>query len=204
MEHLLADVSYSYNTSASGGGALGFLLIFDLVLYVVTGVGLYKTFQKAGSNGQPPWAGFVPIYNFYVLLKVAGRPTWWLWFALSPLVLIIPVLGVILYIVAVIAILVGWIFVLNDTSKSFGHSGAFTVGLFFLPVIFFCILGFDRNSYRGPAGPVGRASGGYQPPAGSQPPGGYPPQYPAAGSAPAGGWAPPVGQAPPPPPPAMG
>ncbi len=187
MDHLLEGAAYTYNysASASGGAATGFLIVVELLLYVITGVGMYGTFRKAG---QPGWAGFVPIYNLYILLKIAGRPTWWLWFVLAPLVIVIPVLGIFLYVVAAIAMVVGWVLVLNDTSKSFGHGGGFTVGLFFLPVVFFPVLGFDQNSYLGPAGPEGRV-------------GGFAPQSPSTGMPPPVGWNPPPPTAPVPPPP---
>jgi uncharacterized protein DUF5684 len=183
MGHLLA-VSSGY--SVAGAGAVG--VVVDLVLYVITGIGLYGTFAKAG---QPGWAGFVPIYNIYILLKVAGRPTWWTWFILLPLVtFFVPVV----YILAAIFVLVVSIFVLNDTSRSFGHGGGFTVGLVLLPFVFFNILGYDQNRYLGPAGPEGNGLGSPSP-------------MPATGNVPAGGWSTPSmpsvpsAQAPPPPPP---
>ena len=43
-----------------------------------------------------------------------------------------------------------WAF--NLTSKSFGKGVGFTLGLLFLPVIFFPILGFGSSKYIGPAG----------------------------------------------------
>lgn len=181
MEHVLAEVSYNYSYSAGGAAASAFFFLLELALYVVTGIGLYGTFRKAG---QPGWAGFVPVYNIYILLKVGGRPTWWTWFVLAPVVTfwLLPI-----YLLVMIGILVVSIFVLNDVSKSFGKSGGFTVGLVLLPFVFFNILGYGQSTYLGPAGPEGRAAGGYQP------------SYPASGVAPAGGWTPPQGQAFPPP-----
>jgi len=43
---------------------------------------LFKVFEKAGEH--PTWAGFVPVYNLYVWLKVIRKPWWWL------LILIVP------------------------------------------------------------------------------------------------------------------
>lgn len=165
MEHLLA--------ASAGGGAL---ILLYLALYVIFALGVYGAYEKAG---QPGWAAFVPIYNFYILMKVAGRPTWWTWFVLLP---IIPIVGS-------LALLVISIIVLNDVSKSFGHGGAFTVGLVLLSIIFWYILWLGPSRYLGPAGPQGRAPGGYQP------------AYPAAGSVPSQTWNQPPPQAGPPPPP---
>src|ERR1700761_9356385 len=33
--------------------------------------------------GQPGWAVLIPIYNFLVLLRIVGRPWWWLFFILQ-------------------------------------------------------------------------------------------------------------------------
>jgi hypothetical protein len=157
------------------------LIPLYIILYIVFSLGVWGTYKKAGPNGDPAWAAFVPIYNFYIMLKVAGRPAWWTWFLLLP---IIPFLGS-------IALLVIGIIVLNDVSKSFGHGAGFTVGLVLLSVIFWYILWLGSSQYRGPAALA--TGGGYAPEPGypSQP--GYAPPQPNY---------PPVGQTPPPPPPA--
>jgi hypothetical protein len=36
---------------------------------------MWKVFTKAD---KPGWAAIVPIYNVIVMLKIAGRPMWWL------------------------------------------------------------------------------------------------------------------------------
>jgi Family of unknown function (DUF5684) len=207
MGHLLAT---TYATSGSRGGGFLTLLLLGIVFYVLVSLGLYGTFIKAG---QPGWAGFVPFYNYIVLLKVAGRPKNWGWFLL---LLIVPYVGS-------LAFFILYIFVANDVSKSFGHGTAFTVGLVipYVSAVFYYILWLGPSTYRGPAGPAGQAAGGYfggsgaygaepgyppvqpgYPPA--QP--GYPPSqpgYPPPGAYPPGQAPPPPppGQAPPPPPP---
>ena len=57
------------------------VLLIAIVILVIAG--LWKTFSKAG---QPGWAAIIPIFNVYILLKVAGRPGWWLLLYLIPLV----------------------------------------------------------------------------------------------------------------------
>ena len=193
--------------ATSAGGAFALIILY-IAIYIVFALGVYGTYKKAGPNGDPAWAAFVPIYNFIIMLKVAGRPLWWGWFLLLPLV---PFLGS-------LALLVISIIVLNDVSKSFGHGGGFTVGLVLLSVIFWYILWLGKSQYRGPAGPAGlNLAGGDYPPAGqpTYPPAGqpvyppagqpsYPPPAPPPPMPPAPGQAPPPpapGQAPPPPPP---
>src|SRR5207247_7554216 len=114
---------------------------------------MWMIFVKAR---EPGWAAIIPIYNYIVLLRVVGRPIWWIiWF-------IIP-----------IANLIAWIVVVVDLSKSFGHGGGFAAGLFFLPFIFFPILGFGDDTYLGAAGPEGpppRTPSSYTPVATPPPP----------------------------------
>jgi hypothetical protein len=184
-------------TSSRHGG----LIIFYLVFYVIFTLGVWGSYKKAGTNGEPAWSAFVPVYSYIVLLRVAGRPKTWAWFLLLLVLGIVPVLGI----VASLAFLIINIYVLNDTSKSFGHGPGFTVGLVLLGPIFWYILWLGPSTYRGPTGPAG-SSGGYLGGPGTGGYGGYTePAYPPP---PISGQAPPPppptappGQAPPPPPP---
>ena len=58
-----------------------FLLIYTIICFVGTFIGLYGVFEKAGKKG---WLALVPFYNLYVWLKVMERPWWWLLFFLIP------------------------------------------------------------------------------------------------------------------------
>ncbi len=122
----------TYQTSSAGAGA--FLLWF-VVFYAIAVIPYWVIFTKAG---QPGWPALIPIYNYYILLKIVGRPGWWLWLFLIPLVNIVIL-----------------IVMLNDLSKSFGHGVGFTIGLIFLSLIFAYILAFGSSTYRGPAGVSG-------------------------------------------------
>lgn len=109
-------------------GLLGGLIGLVLGLFVL--VAMWKIYTKAG---QPGWAAIIPIYNIYVLLKIVGRPTWWLLLLFVPLVNFIAILMI--YI---------------DLAKSFGKSTLFGLGLVFLNIIFIPMLGFGDAEYRGP------------------------------------------------------
>jgi hypothetical protein len=116
-------------TTDAGAGAS--LLLWYIVFYVVYSLAFYGIFKKAG---QEAWAAFVPIYNIYVLMKVVGRPGWWL------LLYFIPIVNIVILIIVMI-----------DLAKSFGKGGGYAVGLIFLFWIFGMILGFGSASYMGPA-----------------------------------------------------
>jgi hypothetical protein len=48
------------------------LVSLTLALFVI--VAMWKVFTKAG---QPGWGAIIPIYNVYLLCKIAGKPGWW-------------------------------------------------------------------------------------------------------------------------------
>ncbi len=107
-------------------------IAFFVALIVFLIVAEWKVYVKAG---QPGWAVLIPFYNFYILLKIVGKPEWWL------LLLFVPFVNIV----------VG-IYVIHLLSKSFGHDIGFTLGLIILSFIFYPILGFGDSKYLGPAG----------------------------------------------------
>jgi hypothetical protein len=118
-------------TPPSGGiGGLIFLVVW-LALVVLCIAGVWKMFVKAG---QPGWAAIIPIYNIYVLCKVAGRPGWW----------------VVLFIIPIVNVVVS-VIVSLDVAKAFGKSVLFGIGVWLLAPIFMPILGFGSATYKGPA-----------------------------------------------------
>lgn len=134
-------------TSADSGVSSGVLILYFIVIWLVIALPTYFVFKKAGANGDPAWGAFVPIYGFYILLKVVGRPGWWL------VLLLIPIVNWVIIII-----------VYNDLSKSFGHGVGFTLGLIFLSWIFLAILAWGSSQYRGPAAGLGGAAIAAPPP----------------------------------------
>jgi hypothetical protein len=106
-------------------------MLFYLAIIVVVIAGMWKVFTKAG---QPGWAAIVPIYNIVILLKIVGRPVWWL------VLLLIPFVNFVILILVSI-----------DMAKSFGKGPGFGIGLWLLSFIFYPILGFGDAQYVGPA-----------------------------------------------------
>jgi hypothetical protein len=135
----------------ASSGLSAVLIVVYVAVLVLELAAFWRIYTKAG---QPGWAVIIPFYNEWVMLKIVGRPPWWL------ILFFIPFVNLIVAIV-----------VLHDLSKSFGHGGGFTVGLLFLPFIFGPILGFGSDRYLGPAGggpgyagggaAMGAAGGGY-------------------------------------------
>ncbi len=123
MEQTSLNAPDAAGIVAASGASSFFGLLIGLLMIIA----LWKIFTKAGEEG---WKSIIPIYNTIVLLKIAGRPWWWI------LLLLIPFVNFIVLIV-----------VMNDLSKAFGHGLGFTLGLIFLSPIFYLILGFGGSRY---------------------------------------------------------
>jgi hypothetical protein len=129
-------------------------IILWLAVIIVVVVGNWRVYEKAG---QPGWACIIPIYSTLVLLKIVGKPWWWLFLMILPvfgafsIVIVGPSIGMILLFISYIS-LVWIIWTLNMLSKSFGKSEGFTVGLVLLGCIFIPILGYGDAKYLGPFG----------------------------------------------------
>src|SRR5580658_11316621 len=120
------------SNNALGAAFGGMALMFWLAVVVVFVIGGWEMFEKAG---QPGWAILIPIYNLYILLKIAGRPGWWL------LLYFIPLVNFIIMIIVSI-----------DLAKAFGQGALFgIVLLFLLSGIGYLVLGFGDYRYQGTA-----------------------------------------------------
>jgi uncharacterized membrane protein YhaH (DUF805 family) len=118
---------------SDGAGAAIMLVVwlFVLALSIVSIAGMWKVYAKAE---QPGWGALIPIYNVYLMLKIAGRPGWWL------LLFMIPFVNWIMAIVVSI-----------DIAKSFGKGAGYGLGLAFLSFVFYPLLGFGDEQYLGPS-----------------------------------------------------
>jgi len=121
-------MDYSYSSYPIPTG----FIVFGFIGVLVILASLWKIFQKAGRSG---WESLIPIYNLYVLLKIVGKPAWWL------ILFLVPGVNFVFFV---------WMY--NMLSKSFGKDEAFTVGLILLGIIFIPILGFGSAKYQGPYG----------------------------------------------------
>ena len=81
----------------------GIVVVIYLAIIVLLIAAAWQIFTKAGEAG---WKCLIPIYNLLVLLKIVGRPWWWI------ILWIIPIVGI------VIALIVAL-----DLAKSFGKGG---------------------------------------------------------------------------------
>lgn len=107
-------------------GTAIFLYLLIIVLMIAS---IWVIFTKAG---QPGWASIIPIYNIIIMLAVAGKPWWWIFLFLIPIVNI--VFAIMMY---------------HGISTKFGQGAGYTVGIIFFPFIFLPILAFGNYKYNG-------------------------------------------------------
>lgn len=133
------------------------MVIFYLVLLVLTIIAMWRIFTKAGEAG---WKSLIPLYNVYILFKIAGRNFWkYLGMAVllgvaegiigsvtnSSLAIVLSVVTIVL----AVWLIIEAVKVNHGLSTKFGHGAGFTVGLIFLNTIFMLILGLGSSQYQG-------------------------------------------------------
>jgi signal peptidase I len=114
------------------GGLIGLYIIISPFLLIIS-IGYWKLFEKAG---RPGWEALIPLYSYYVMLKISGRPSWWMVWLLIPVLNVIFGIGIYL-----------------DFILSYGK---FSLGDKFLalllPFVFIPKWGFDNHTiYLGPS-----------------------------------------------------
>jgi hypothetical protein len=128
MSNVLAFLMFQTDSPEQMSPVVGIVCaIVAVVLVVIMIAAMWKVFEKAG---HPGWAAIIPIYNLYILLKIAGRPGWW----------------ILLYFVPIVSIIIA-IVVSIDIAKRFGKGVGFALGLVFLPIIFYPILAWGDARY---------------------------------------------------------
>ncbi len=101
------------------------------ILSIVGIIANWKVFTKAGEAG---WKSLIPIYNVYILFKIAWGSGWKFLWLLVPLVNIVVAIRVML-----------------KLARAFGKGTGFGIGLILLAPIFLIILAFGDARYQGPA-----------------------------------------------------
>lgn len=117
---------------------ISFLLALAIAIFMLVALG--KIFAKAGRN---PWLVLIPVYNAIVLLQIAGFSGWYILLFLVP-----GVGGIVVAIMQCVGL-----------ASKFGKGAGYTLGLFFLPIIFVPILGFGDAQYGADTMPIAEDPG---------------------------------------------
>lgn len=141
-------------------------LIISVACIAVSIAAMWMIFEKAGEKG---WKSLIPIYNNYMLYKIAHNSkfvqyvlsvclmcisTYGLVFGIAGLVMAPSAVMIALSLISFIGFLatIIWMFVLTyqvnaDLFESFGYDRLFALLIFISPAIFvmYCVIGFDQS-----------------------------------------------------------
>ena len=147
--------------SIIGVTALLCLIGIFSVLGILTLISQWVIYTKAG---QPGWAVLVPIYATFVHLRVIRRPAQWGWVILGTSTVQFflslyeqfalsadarePTWAFVLSILLSLVLMVYGIRMTHGIARVFGKTTVFTLGLLFLPYIFYPILAFGNAPYQ--------------------------------------------------------
>lgn len=126
------------------GKAFLVLGLISFICAIIIIVAQWKIFSKAGEHG---WAAIVPFYRDYVFAKI----TWGSgWMFLVPIACTIVILTApsLMYLCSLVT-LVYSVLSYWKLSKAFGYGIGFAVGMWFVGIVFFPILGFGKSQYQG-------------------------------------------------------
>lgn len=118
------------------GAFIAIILIASLIITILRIIGMWKFFKKAGEKG---WKSIIPIYNLVILFRISGLSPWIIF---GYFTILVPFIGL-------LVCLGIRIYQCNSLAKAFGKDVGYTIGLLFLPTIFYMILGFGKAQYVG-------------------------------------------------------
>lgn len=138
-----------------------FICLIALAAAVVTIIGQWKVFEKAG---KPGWAAIVPFYNSYVIYQIGGFPPLLMLLNIGVsvfgimssffssfaeyyqefIVISLMISGILS--LASLALTVVEVLTSINIAKRFGKSELYGFGLAFLPFVFYMMLGLDKNA----------------------------------------------------------
>ena len=139
---MLAEITETYSTTSSTStglstGATVAIAAVVVAIVVLHMIGMWKVLTKGGQPGAFSLlllVGCLVPFAFLPVLRMIGRPAWWV------VLLYIPIVNIV--ILAIISI---------DLARSFGKGTGYGIGLWLLAPLFTIMLGFGSSTYRGPS-----------------------------------------------------
>ena len=111
-------------------GLITAFCIVCFLLAVICTIGYWKMFEKAGEDG---WKILIPLYNSYIITKIAYGNGW------KFLLTLVPIIRYIFPIMLAVR-----------TAQAYGKSTGFGILKVFFPEICLLLLGFGKCDYEGP------------------------------------------------------
>lgn len=145
----------NYYSDSSGYGEILALLLGALVLgtfisialYIYFGFALSAIFKKAGHPN--PWAAWVPVYNYWVMLEIGKQKGWWMLVYVGAMFLsVIPILGNFIQLAGAIFVSIAFIYSMININKGFGKEPvAWTFLGFLVMPVWAGILAWGKDTY---------------------------------------------------------
>lgn len=124
---------------------LGVVLVIFSVILIISIIGQWKMFKKAGKAG---WEAIIPIYNVYTLCLITGVNPFWI-AIVAGLSFISFFISMFSFISSIAMIYFG-VLIAVSTARSFGKDDGYALGLYFLGPFFQLALGVGKSEYLGP------------------------------------------------------
>lgn len=142
---------YNYDAvgAAAGGLAAGviiFIVILAIICLAIAIVQIIGTWKILEKGGKPGWAALIPFYNQWVLSEMVGVWPYWVLIVLGfSLVSSVPLVGLVS-----VAVSIYFSVLLNvSLARAFGKEDSYAVGLILLAPVFYAILGFGKDEFKG-------------------------------------------------------
>jgi hypothetical protein len=127
-------MNYMQGSTNSPAEIIGYVIGY--VIYVVA---VWPVFAKAG---RPGWGAIIPIYNIYLMVKIAG------YHGALVILYFIPVVNIVVSIIVAIGV-----------GRAFGKGGGFSFFLLWLlSIIGYLIVGYGSSTFIGDGGKPGAAA----------------------------------------------
>ena len=152
-----------------GVSLIGTLIYFGVIIFLIASQ--WIMFKKAGESG---WKCLIPIYNIYILCKIARRPKlFWKYMVSSILVFVFAcvsiggiiatagvgmttgelsgssvgvfLIGILLMLISLLVLGIIVCILYFNLAKAFGQGALFGIGMIFLAPIFMAIIAFSRS-----------------------------------------------------------
>jgi hypothetical protein len=126
---------------------IAIVLFVIFLLWLIMAVSLWRIFTKAG---KPGWAAIIPYYGYYVQVQVARLPVWYFIPMCLPLLLAIAQIKLPSQSGSLLSLFVFgfYAYVVYKMAQQFGKGIGYTLGLLFIPFIFYPMLAFGDSAYQ--------------------------------------------------------
>lgn len=115
---------------------VGLFVLIPIAVAIVFVIGMWKMFEKAGTEG---WKAIIPIYNVYTLVVDVAKLNWW-WFLVILLAGAVPVVGT-------FAVMFAFVNLNYMIAKRFGGDEGTIVLTCIFSGIMYCVFGFGSAKY---------------------------------------------------------